>query len=42
VEGTEARLSHLVHSESPQRATLVNIAVVRELAGFCWAIATAD
>jgi len=42
VEGTEARLSHLATPAHPARKArhLVNIAVVRELAGFCWAIAT--
>jgi transposase len=31
-----------LHTQRAKRATLVNIAVARELAGFCWAIATAD
>jgi len=31
-----------LHAQRAKRATLVNIAVARELAGFCWAIATAD
>ena len=30
-----------LHTQRAKRATLVNIAVARELAGFCWAIATA-
>jgi transposase len=31
-----------LHTQRGKRATLVNIAVARELAGFCWATATAD
>jgi transposase len=31
-----------LHTQPAKRATLVNIAGARELAGFCWAITTAD
>jgi transposase len=36
------RTWHRLHTERGKRSTIVAVAVARELAGFCWAIARAD